>query len=88
MYNNIISGILLRIGGNTMDNVIDIINCIILILVKNVLDTEYDVMYNNIISGILLRIGGNTMDNVIDIINCIILILVKNVLDTEYLKPL
>jgi hypothetical protein len=41
MYNNIISGILLRIGGNTMDNVIDIINCIILILVKNVLDTEY-----------------------------------------------
>ncbi|CBL38238.1 hypothetical protein CL2_12680 [Anaerostipes hadrus] len=24
-----------------MDNVIDIINCIILILVKNVLDTEY-----------------------------------------------
>ena len=27
--------------GNTMDNVIDIINCIILILVKNVLDTEY-----------------------------------------------
>jgi hypothetical protein len=41
MYNNIISGILLKIGGNTMDNVIDIINCIILILVKNVLDTEY-----------------------------------------------
>ena len=43
LYNNINSYYnSLVIGGHTMDNIIlNIINCILLILVKNVLDIEY-----------------------------------------------
>ncbi len=46
-----------------MDNIIlNIINCILLILVKNVLDIEYDVLYNTMYCIIILILVKNVLD--------------------------